>query len=241
VIVAVVLAGWSGGDDVAPDAAPPDAELPDLAAEWTGDFVWTIGAGGEGAVVRIDGEIRGELELHFDGEAAARERTVLVENVVDGVVASSYVLTGNCREDCGPYTAWLRWDSLCAYASGELRLQGSGCEGPNAWCSGDAWCWGPCGPHLVGLGCPDDERCGIDRVDAVPTHGWLECVAIGPRADGETCTIDAAGIDDCGAQLYCVEGVCRPQCWIEEGCEAPATCVHLDGMSPNVKACLPPT
>ena len=235
--MAVLLAGCSGGGDVVPDATPPDAELPDLTVDWTGDFVWTIGASGEPAVVRIDGEVRDILELHFDGEAAARERTVLVENVVGGVVASTYLLRGDCEQDCGPYTAWLRWDSLCTYSSGELRVRGLGCEGPNAWCSGDAFCAPRCGRG----GCPGNERCGIDRVEAVPTHGWLDCVPIGARAEGESCTIDAAGIDDCGAQLYCLDGVCRQQCFIEEACDAPTTCVHIDGMSPDVMACLPPT
>jgi len=241
VAVLVLLAACSAGDELAPDpgldAAPPDAE-----ADWLGEFTWNVYVGAEaGAVIRIDGVERTELALVLDGEAAARTTAVVVENVVGGVVASRATLRGDCDADCPSedYGWTTRVDDLCAYATGEIRFQGGLCESTHGACFMDAWCLPKCGGPFTT--CPTDLRCGLDRVDGDPTHGWHACVPIGTGALGDACTIDAAGIDDCGVALYCIDGVCAPACNPDfQDCTSPSTCVHVDGMANEVYACLSP-
>jgi hypothetical protein len=239
-IVAVLLAGCSGGGAVAADAAL-DAASPDAPGDWDGDFFWRVRVGATPdqilPSVSIDGVSGETFETQFAGEAASRAETVIVESFVDGRPGDRIVMAQDC--DDFPWVYYGREDELCAYSSGELRRQIGTCatspEG-GGWHS-DYLCSPKCNPRSCGA----DARCALDRVDGDLTHGWRACVAIGPRALGESCTIDAAGIDDCGVALYCLGSVCRRACTLyEQDTECPGErCDQVPGMSPGVLACLP--
>jgi len=241
-VAVALLAACSDGDGAAPDATPIDAVPIDASTEWTGPYEFWAGVSApDHPDIRIDGEPRFELTLHLDGEPAPQSRTVLVENVVGGVVASSWAIDVGCYSPypgCGEDYAYSDFHvMLCAFESGELRWDWTTCHFSYGACYGDGFCFDRCTRYP----CPSSLRCGLDRVDGDPGHGWKDCVAIGPRALGESCTIDAGGIDDCGVGLYCVDGTCRAACHLNiPGCDAPWSCTQLEGMSPGVLACLPP-
>ena len=229
----VFLAGCGAENSGTPDAAP------DAATDWQGEFTWRIRVNPSDAIVRIDGVERDELTIVTAGEAAARELEVVVESEVGGVIASTLTLRAECDDHCAPIAWWERSEHLCSYASGELRFLGVSCEGVGAGCSGDAFCYAECGTALV---CQEGSRCGIDRVDAAPGYGWLACLPIGPVAEGGACTIDAAGLDDCGAQLHCVDGTCHRACRpIPDDIDqcGGVACEPVPGMSPEVGVCPP--
>jgi hypothetical protein len=230
-VVAAVLAGCSGGGEVVPDA--PDATPPDATTEWTGDYEWrivTLGAPA-GVEIHIDGEVRDRLEVVLAGEAEARTAAVVVETFVDGHAAAQYTVAADCDVTCDyPAAYMLRHDDVCIYGSGEIRYASTTCGTTHGTCVADGFCRPRCHPWTSS--CREGLRCGLDRVDGDPTHGWLDCVAIGPRALDESCTIDASGIDDCGERLYCVDGVCRAACSVDGTCEGDTVCTPLPGMWP---------
>lgn len=226
-----ILLGGCGAENSGIDASP------DAATDWLGEFTWTIEVTASEAVVRIDGVERDELVLALDGEAAAREREIVIEAEVGGVVAATRTLRGDCDSHCAPVAWSSRVEVLCSYDSGELRLDFVNCDGAGG-CAGDAFCLAECGGGLV---CPAGTRCGIDRVDAAPEYGWPSCVAIGPVGEGDACAIDAQGIDDCSDQLHCVAGSCRRACRPGGGGDqcGGAACEPVPGMSPEVGVCPP--
>lgn len=230
--IATLLAGC-GAENSGIDAGP------DAAGDWQGDFTWEIRVNPSDAIVRIDGVERDELTIVTAGEAAARELDIVIESEVSGVIAATWTLRAECDDHCAPVAWSSRSETLCSYASGELRLLGVSCEGPYGGCSGDAFCWPQCGGGIL---CPPDTRCGVDRVDGAPDHGWPACIPIGPIGEGGVCTIGAQGLDDCGVQLHCVGGACRRACRPETGetdqCGGVA-CEPVPGMSPEVGVCPP--
>lgn len=89
------------------------------------------------------------------------------------------------------------------------------------------------------------EKCGLARVPWSLSHGWLECVPEGTRRDGDACTVNADGFDDCAVDLHCYEGFCRTAC---DDCEVGScfntpdcpgrSCAQLPLASPYVGVCL---
>jgi hypothetical protein len=239
--IGVVLAACAQpGTDLAPDAggAQPDAYPPvNPGFEWT-VFVSVLDGP---ATVRIDGVDgdNGHWEW-YETEEEVQNTVLLVESVIDGTVMDRVWSPADCDHVCGE-EPWVRHkEHLFVYRSGEIRIADRECVTPERPCE---LSWAE--PRCVRDQCPVG-RCGIDRVDADPSHGWLDCVPTGVRAAGESCAIDAAGIDDCAANLHCVEAVCRRACeleldfgeWVDVGhCGGVGSCEQLAGMSPEVGVC----
>jgi hypothetical protein len=64
----------------------------------------------------------------------------------------------------------------------------------------------------LSTGCTPEEKCTF--VHAEEGFGELTCSPAGPQAEGQPCTIDDQGQDDCAATLYCSAGECRGFCTI---------------------------
>ncbi len=86
-------------------------------------------------------------------------------------------------------------------------------------------CGEDCNP-IANSGCNAGERCGT----IVPPQPCLiACVPAGTIPIGGGCVRSAYGTDDCVESSACVEGVCRPFCFIPNaGCDA-GVCEQFDG------------
>lgn len=216
VALLIVCAACGGGaaiPDAGPDAAPPDAGFRvRVRAFVSGD-----------AGAQIAGEDVIDYVTVVDGEAAAAAVRVDVTGVYGGASAMTMQVGGDCDRDCGPGNYVARTEDVCIMGSGEVRRAAIECDSPVGGCVGDLFCRPRCSPTSC-----TGARCGLLHRGG----GWLDCVAIGARAEGETCTIDAGGVDDCGDRLACVDGVCAAMCPCTVG-----VCTPIAGASPEVGVC----
>lgn len=137
--------------------------------------------------------IAGEPRAYYDeivGSSQLGSLEIEVEALIEGRVSDRATATFDCST-CFD-SSWDRVSvSFCAFESGELRFAAITCRGPNGVCTGDGFCLGGCG--VCGVG----EKCGLARVPWSPEHGWLACAPVGIKVNGEECSIDADGFDDC--------------------------------------------
>jgi hypothetical protein len=86
-----------------------------------------------------------------------------------------------------------------------------------------------CNP-LDHRGCPDDERCAWVAPEGDP--GETQCLAEGSEGEGDTCTQEADGEDDCERDLVCINDVCVQVCALGdfERCAPEGYCVAYAGL-----------
>jgi hypothetical protein len=101
-----------------------------------------------------------------------------------------------------------------------------------------------CNP-VANVGCEGGEKCTFEAYGEAPFWGCSDCEPVGPKQDGEPCTPPAFGFpDDCGGQLFCLDGVCTEICSTasDDGCDAGEVCIAHDiyfADVPTVGLCRP--
>jgi hypothetical protein len=214
------------------------ATAPGCDSDWDGPFAVQISVQLEGEVdIRIGGVTGTSYVATIDGEGAAAATALSVESLVDGQVAETELVDLDCDDACGQAEWSSFWAGYCAYGSRELRQSAFTCMGESGQCHLDSFCRPRCSPDY---GCGDGSKCGLKRLPFDLTRGWLACVPAGSAGEGESCSIDSDGIDDCASGLHCEQGTCVYTCILSGNCPPPSTCQHVDAITPDIGACLPP-
>jgi hypothetical protein len=131
--------------------------------------------------------------------------------------------------------------SVCAYASGDLRIGGDEATGPDGGCIADYRCAPRCDPTLA-TGCGANQHCTSIVTSVVPFASHLGCAQVGPKQRGDSCALisDADGVhDDCGLDLLCVTGTCQPTCR-PGGATTCSGCAYVPGHAPELGICPSP-
>lgn len=209
-----------------------------LSVTWMPDWVPPTGS----PTIYIDGF---PTAYYFGSPAVPGEAHVVELRYGERVIRSRTFALGD-PIDCGPSTTHLD-EHIAAYRSGDLRFQGgAGFRG-----DGDSHCviewegvpciWG-CAPselrELAGI--PDNgQRCESVVTSRSPLASHLACGPIGPKHENETCSLEQRGDawhDDCGADLVCLDGVCRR--WtmsLNPGSDT--SCSGVSGYAPEMRLC----
>jgi hypothetical protein len=234
------IAGCAADEPVTIDAPPPGPISFTIGASWC-ESPYQGPPAHEPTIV-IDSVARTRLEIEYESYDAAIADSHLVElRYGDTVVrAETYPLAGGCLRDDRPSTHYQK--GVCAYKSGDLRYAtGHTSNAGGVMCIEDGFSQDQCSQF-----CPEPYngmRCGSRIVLTDPPASHLACVPIGPKHAGEACTMIAApdgAYDDCGAELMCLDGVCRSWMRISPYVDVEG-CSFVTGYAPEVRLCRDPT
>jgi hypothetical protein len=245
VIVFVIGACGDGDGQLSADAAAPDAatdgplqySMQVFARPW-------VPAEPEPLVVLIDGELadpdgntRAQVERTYSSSAEARTKTMAIEVYLgDTLIAARTDRPGECSVLFDDFGAILNeFVSWCLLDNGEVRFGSIECESATGTGAGDGFCAARCSPSATMDTCADD-RCGLVVKLADPYYAHVDCVPVGDRAVGESCSIDADGYDDCVEGAGCHEGTCRAWCWTANEC-GQQTCTPIPLITDGFGVC----
>jgi hypothetical protein len=183
-------------------------------------------------VVFIDGVATKTIERTFENLEAASTEVHEVELRQGLVVIARLDIHPVNSCEVGRVTRFVQ--DMCMFESGDLRYFSDGITGTESGCTGDSFCMPRCF-------CAPDERCTSRIVLLSPVASHLGCAPIGPKQEGEGCSLisDPEGdFDDCGASLLCVDATCHALCTpaIQGQC-ATGQCNYVPGHDPTLGVC----
>lgn len=189
--------------------------------------------------VFINGEAVRQLDVVYESPEAAEGTWHRIE-LRYGTSSVSALDFQISRESClfQVESATAYHQSFCALSSGDLRFASERAVGGDDSCLVDAFCLPACGKHLGNDGCSPSERCTSLVTSTSPLASHLGCAPIGEQGVGQACALEASdtgSFDNCGRDLLCVEGVCRPVC-LGNSNSCPG-CTYIPGHAPELRLC----
>ena len=136
----------------------------------------------------IDGVATNELDLLFPTEAPAIGSDHHVELRYGQLTVASFDISVSLVSCLGRVPVATSYqETLCEFASGDLRYAGDEAIGPSNGCIADAQCVPACFPEADE--CPINEHCTSRVVSTSPLASHLGCAPLGTKHLGDACEL----------------------------------------------------